>query len=68
MYAAELAVKEQLAHALCALAQAAGGAAGAAPSRETLSVWLTAWQLAPMLHTQRLDAFDALVAEELSQP
>ena len=68
MYTAELALKEQLAHALCALTEAEGGAAGAAPSRETLSVWLTVWQLAPMLHAPRLDAFDALVAEELSQP
>ena len=68
MYTAELALKEKLAHALCALADAGGDAAGAAPSRETLTVWLTTWQLAPMLHTPRLDAFDALVAEELSQP
>ena len=68
MYAAELALKEQLAQALCALAEGEGGAAGEAPSRETLSVWVTVWQLAPMLHTPRLDAFDALVAEELSQP
>ena len=65
MHSAELALKEKLAHALCALAD---GTASAAPTRETLTVWLSTWQLAPMLHTPRLDEIDALVAEELQQP
>ena len=67
MHAAELALKEKLARALCALADGGGGA-DTTPSRETLTVWLATWQLAPMLHTQRLDEIDALVAEELQQP
>ena len=65
MHSAELALKEKLALALCALAD---GTAGAAPTRETLTVWLSTWQLAPMLHTPRLEEIDALVAEELQQP
>ena len=68
MYAAELALKEQLAHALCALADEGATDANAAPSREVLSAWLTVWQLAPLLHAPRLAEIDALVAEELSQP
>ena len=66
MHSAELALKEKLAHALCALAD--GASTGAAPTRETLTVWLSTWQLAPMLHTPRLEEIDALVAEELQQP
>lgn len=72
MHAAELALKERLACALCALADAdarsgAGGAV-APPSREVLTVWLSVWQLAPLLHAPRLAELDALVAEELLQP
>ena len=68
MHGAELALKERLARKLCALADGGAPDGADAPTREQLTVWLTVWHLAPMLHTQRLDDIDALVAEELQQP
>ena len=86
MYSAELALKERIAHHLCALAAADAAAADAAgesghdehtvsgaaahaptgqPSREELTVWLSAWLLSPLLHTRRLAEIDALIADEV---
>ena len=71
MYAAETALKERVAAALAALAADAAAdadsdSAAAPPTREALTVWLSAWLLSPMLHTRRLAEIDALVADEIA--
>ena len=37
-----------------------------APTREEMTVWLSAWLLSPMLHTRRLAEIDELVASEIA--